>query len=197
MKKAYFSILLFLAIFATAHAGAALDFASQDTAEVNLLNKQGFKMHLTDYDETIRKGAQALELAQRLNYINGIAEAYRVIGLGEAYGNHEGKAIANYLNALSYFKKAGDVLGQAKVYNNIGNLYLNVDYDQALEYLQKCLTIAQTLNNTKMIASVTLNMGNVYLRKKNFSLALDNYNQSQVLFTKLNDASSLIFCLQN
>lgn len=197
MKKAYFSILLILATFVAARAGAALDFANQDTAEVNLLNKQGFKIHLTDHDETIRKGAQALELAQRLNYINGIAEAYRVMGIGEAYGNHEGKAIADYLNALSYFKKAGNVLGQARVYNNIGNLYLNVDYDQALEYLQKCLTIAQTLDNTKMIASATLNMGNVYLRKKNFSLALDNYNQSQALFTKLNDASSLIFCLQN
>src|SRR5579863_4257487 len=113
MKKAYFSILLFLAIFATAHAGAALDFASQDTAEVNLLNKQGFKIHLTDHDETIRKGAQALELAQKLNYTNGMAEAYRVMGIGEAYANHEAMAIADYSNALSFFKKAGNVLGQA------------------------------------------------------------------------------------
>ncbi|MGZ3750889.1 MAG: tetratricopeptide repeat protein [Mucilaginibacter sp.] len=197
MKRVYFSLLLLLATFAAAHADATLDIAGQDTTEVNLLNKEGFKIHLTDYDETIRKGQQALELAQRLNYTNGIAEAYRIIGLGEAYGNHEGKAIANYLNALSFFEKAGNVLGRAKVYNNIGNLYLNVDYDRALEYLQKCLNIAQTLDNTKMIAGVTLNMGNVYLRKKNFSLALENYNKSQVLFTKLNDASSLIFCLQN
>jgi tetratricopeptide (TPR) repeat protein len=197
MKKAYFSILLFLATFAAAHADTAVDFASQDTAEVNLLNKQGFKIHLTDHDETIRKGQQALELAQRLNYINGIAEAYRVIGLGEAYGNNEARAIADYLNALSYFKKAGNLLGEAKVYNNIGNLFLNVDYDQALEHLQKCLTIAQSLGNTKLIAGVTLNMGNVYLRKKNFSLALEYYNQSQDLLVKMGDQLNLITCLQN
>ena len=79
MKKAYFSIFFLLAIFARAHAGAALDFASQDTAEVNLLNKQGFAIHLTDHDQTIKKGEQALELAQRLNYTNGIAKNLHII----------------------------------------------------------------------------------------------------------------------
>ncbi len=147
MKKAYFCIFFLLAIFARANAGAALDFASQDTAQVNLLNKQGLAIHLTDHDQTIKKGEQALELAQRLNYTNGIAEAYRIMGIGEAYANHEAMAIADYSNALSFFKKSGNILGQAKVYNNIGNLYLTVDYDQSLEYLEKGLAIAQKPGN--------------------------------------------------
>jgi tetratricopeptide (TPR) repeat protein len=197
MKKAYFCIFFLLAIFARAHAGAALGFAGQDTAEVNLLNKQGLAIHLTDHDQTIKKGEQALELAQRLNYTNGIAEAYRIMGIGEAYANHEAMAIADYSNALSFYKKSGNVLGQAKVYNNIGNLYLTVDYDQSLEYLEKGLTIAQSLGNTQLIASAYLNMGNVYLRKKNFSLSLDYYNRSQVLLTQLNNQVLLITCLQN
>src|SRR5579859_2752904 len=80
MKKAYSAILILLISFAKVYAGTALDFASQDTAEVNLLNKQGFAIHQTDHDETIKKGEQALEIAQKINYINGIAEAYRIMG---------------------------------------------------------------------------------------------------------------------
>ncbi len=197
MKKACFSILFLLATFTIVRANATLDLANQDTAEVNLLNRQGFKAHLTDHDQTIRKGEQALELAQKLNYVDGIAEAYRIIGLGEAYANHEAKAISYYENALSFFKKSGNALGQARVYNNIGNLYLTVDYDQSLEFLQKGLNIAQTLGNTNMIARATLNIGNVYLRKKSFSLALSYYTRAQESFTKLNDQASLILCLQN
>jgi len=197
MKKAYLIILFLTAALARVYAEAAMEFASQDTAQVNLLNKQGFKSRMTDHDETIKKAEQALELAKKLNYINGMAEAYRVMGVGEAYANHEAKAIANYSYALSYFRKAGNTLGQAKVYNNIGNLYLTIDYDQSLDYLEKGLTIAQSLHDTKLIAYATLNIGNVYLRKKNFSLALEYYTKSQQLLTQLNDQANLTICLQN
>jgi len=197
MKKAYLIILFFTAVFARAYADASVDFASQDTAQVNLLNKQGFTSRLTDHDQTIKKGQQALDLAKKLNYINGIAEAYRVMGIGEAYANQEAKAISDYSYALSFFRKSGNVLGQAKVYNNIGVLYLTIDYDQSLDYLQKGLNIAQNLGNTRLIASTTLNIGSVYLRKKSFSLALDYYTKSQELFTKLDDQTNMIICLQN
>jgi len=197
MKRAYLCILLLLSTFAAAHAGTAPDFQSVDTAKVNFLNNEGFKIRLTDHDETIKKGRQALDLAQKLNYTEGIGEAYRIMGIGEAYANHEARAISDYSYALSYFKRAHNMLGLARVYSNIGNLYLTVDYDQALEYLEKGLTMAQNINNTDLIARIGLNMGNVYLRKKNFSLALDYYNKSQELFTQLKNQQLLIFCLQN
>src|SRR3569833_495472 len=197
MKKAYLIILFFTAVFARAYAYASVDYASQDTAQVNLLNKQGFTSRLTDHDQTIKKGQQALDLAQILNYINGIAEAYRVMGIGEAYANQEAKAISDYSYALSFFRKSGNELGQAKVYNNFGVLYLTIDYDQSLDYLQKGLNIAQNLGNTRLIASTTLNIGSVFLRKKSFSLALDYYTKAQELFTKLDDQTNMIICLQN
>jgi len=197
MKKNYFSILILLISVVRAYAGSSLDFANQDTAQVNLLNKQAFQMRQTDHDETIKKATQALELAQKLNYLNGIAESYRTMGIGEAYANKEASAIADYSNALSFFKKSGNRLGQAKVYNNIGNLYLTVDYDQALDFLEKGLNMAETLKDTKLIASANLNIGNVYLRKKNLSLALQYYTKSQKLFEQINDQTNMITSLMN
>ena len=197
MRKAYFSVIILLISFAQVYADAAFAFNSQDTAQVNLLNKQGFQMRQTDHDQTIRKGEQALELAKKLNYLNGIAEAYRVMGVGEAYSNQEAKAIADYSNALSYFKKSGNELGQASVYNNIGNLYLAIDYDQSLDYVQRGLAIAERLGNTKLIAKANLNIGNVYLRKKNLSLALEYYTKSQKQFEQLNDQTNQVISLLN
>jgi tetratricopeptide (TPR) repeat protein len=196
MKKTYLSILFLLVCFIKVHADTPLD-ANQDTARVNLLIKQGYLSRLTDHDQTIKKGQQALELAQKLNYVNGIAESYRTLGIGEYYANHEAKSFSDYLYALSYFKISRNVIGQARVYNNIGNLYQASDYDKSLEYLEKGLKIAQNLADPKLLASSYLNLGNIYNRKKNFYKALDYYTQSQQLFLKVNDHVSLILCLQN
>ncbi|HWD87484.1 MAG TPA: tetratricopeptide repeat protein [Mucilaginibacter sp.] len=197
MKKTYLLILLLIATAAYVRADIALDIANQDTARVNQLNKEGFKARFSDHDATIKKGQQALELAQKLNYIDGIAEAYRTIGVGETYANNEAKSISAFLNALSYFQKAHNMLGQAKIYNNMGILYLTVDYDQARDYFEKGLAIAQSINNTDLIAKIELNMGSVYLRKQNFSLALQYYDKSQELLKQLNDQQNLVICLLN
>jgi tetratricopeptide (TPR) repeat protein len=196
MKKAYLIVLILFISFVRAYADMSIG-GTQDTAQVNLLNKQGYSIRLTDHEQTLTKGQQALELAQKLNYTNGIAEAYRVLGLGEAYSNNSAMAIADYLNALSFFKKSNNRLGQAKVYNNIGNLYLGIDFDESLEYLQRGLKMAQELGNDKLIASAYLNIGNVYQKKKNFTSALNYYNKSRELYTKLNDPVNSIIILQN
>ena len=114
MKKAYLLLLLFLLIpFIRVSADVSID-GSQDTAQVNLLNRQGFDIRLTDHEQTMAKAQQALELAQKLNYTNGIAESYRILGVGEAYARNSAMAIADYLNALLYFKRANNLLGQAR-----------------------------------------------------------------------------------
>ncbi|MBV8389453.1 MAG: tetratricopeptide repeat protein [Mucilaginibacter sp.] len=197
MKKGYFLLILFLLLsMIRGYAEVSID-GKQDTAQVNLLNRQGFSIRLTDHEQTLAKAQQALELAQKINYINGIAESYRILGLGESYSRNSQMAIADYLNALLYFKRANNLLGQAKVYNNIGNLYLGLDYDESLVYLQKGLVIAKQLKNDKLIASAYLNIGNVYQQKKSFSKALDYYNQSRELFAKLNDPVNTIIIIQN
>ncbi|WP_426668124.1 tetratricopeptide repeat protein [Mucilaginibacter sp. McL0603] len=196
MKRVYLLVFFLFISLCRVYAGISI-VGNQDTAQVNLLNRQGFSIHLTDHEETIKKAQQALELAQKLDYKNGIAESYRILGIGEFYSNNTTSAIADYLNALSYFKRANNLLGQASVYNNIGNLYLDIDYDSSLEYLQKGLKMAQQLGNEKLTAKAYLNIGNVYLKKKNFSLSLEYYDKSRKLFDKINDPVSLILILQN
>jgi tetratricopeptide (TPR) repeat protein len=196
MNKSFlfiFFLLLSFSVFANGGDGN-LD---KDTSLVVKLNKQAYDNRLTNPEQTVNEANKALDIAQRLGYVNGIGEAYRVMGLGNYYLNQPEKAIDNYLNALQQFSKVNNLRSQAKVYNNIGNLYLDNDYDQSLEFLQKSLSIAEKLSDTQLMGSLYLNLGNVYYRKKSFNQALNYYDKSNAIFVVLKDSVNLIRCLQN
>jgi tetratricopeptide (TPR) repeat protein len=176
---------------------AVADNAVQDTGTVDKLNKQGFAMRMTDPHQTILDAEKAMNIAQKLQYTRGVGEAYRILGIGNYYLNQPVKAIDNYLTSLDYFKKINDLKNQGKVYNNIGNLYRDNDYDLSLEFFQKALSIAQTLKDEPLTASLYLNIGAVYNYKKSYYQALNYFAKSHILFSKLKDTVNLIQCLQN
>jgi len=154
-------------------------------------------MRLTDPDQTVADANKALAIAQKINYKAGIGESYRIMGIGNYYLDQSVKAIHNYLAALNFFQQINDLKGEGQVYNNIGNLYRYNDYDMALDFFQKSLTIGRRISDNHLIASLYLNIGTVYLHKKSFYQALDYYNKSNDLFSVLKDSVNLILCLQN
>ena len=197
MKKIY-SVLIFILFVLSAHATDGIkDIMSQDTNDVKRLNKQAYEARLTNPEQTIIIGNKSLALAIKLNYNPGIAEAYRVTGIGQYYLNIPQDAITSYINALNCFTKDNNLRGIAKVYNNIGTLYRDNDYDRSLEFFQKALSIGNKLNDKNLIASSYLNLGSFYYRKKSFSQAIKYYNDSQDLFRILKDSVNLLQCKQN
>lgn len=168
-----------------------------DTTKVIQLNSQAFKSRLINPDFTISEGNKALALSVKLNYTNGIAESYRVIGVGNSYKNSIDAAIENYLNALTYFKKNKNQEGEAKVYNNIGNLYRDIDYNKSLENFEKSLRIATKLNIKDLIAGLNLNIGTAYQQSKNYPKALTYYQESLAMFKSLDNKIGLIQSHQN
>lgn len=171
--------------------------ALPDTSEINKLNELGYGSRLSDPGQTLAYARKALSKAKKINYVNGIAEAYRIIGIGKYYRNESESSYDNYLTSLSYFQKAKNKEGEAKVYNNIGNLYRDVDYDKSLEYLQKSLFIVNQLDMPDLLAGLYLNIGAVYQKKNNYNKALINYDKSNKIFRKLENYTGLTQCLQN
>jgi tetratricopeptide (TPR) repeat protein len=196
MKKSLLLVLLVCLAF-LARAKNIGDNSGLDSNEVVKLTKRGFSMRLTDPAQTVKDADKALALAQRINYTAGIAESWRVMGIGNYYLNQSVKAIDNYLTALNLFIKLNDLNGEGKVYNNIGNLYRDNDYDRALDYFEKALAIAKKLSDNKLIAPIYLNIGNAYYSKKRYNLALNYYNKSNDLYIALKDTVNLITCMQN
>ncbi|MFD0792174.1 tetratricopeptide repeat protein [Mucilaginibacter litoreus] len=195
MNKVFILLIFFLvtAVYAKGNAEVSV----QDTNEVIALNKQAYDNRLTSPEQTIADATKALNLAVKLNYQSGIAEAYRVRGIGNYYLNQAGASINDYSNALAIFEKLNDLRSEAKVNNNIGNLYLDNNNTKALEYFKKSLAITEKLKDQGLMASLYMNIGNVYYRKNSFNQALSYYNKSDVIFAKLKDSANLVQCLQN
>ncbi|MDB4902660.1 MAG: Tetratricopeptide repeat protein [Mucilaginibacter sp.] len=196
MKKSYPYIIFLLFVLIINLNGFGKGIA-QDTNEVVKLNTLGFKMRLTDPEQTVADAAKALVIAQKLEYTDGIGESYRVMGIGYYYLDQAKKAIDAYLIALNYFKLSKNIQSEAKVDNNIGNLYHDIDYDRALEFFQKSLVIATQLNDKQLTAALYLNIGTIYLHKKSLYKALQFYNKSESMFAVLKDSDNLVQCMQN
>ncbi|RYZ97219.1 MAG: tetratricopeptide repeat protein, partial [Sphingobacteriaceae bacterium] len=120
-----------------------------------------------------------------------------VRGIGYYYANETEKSVKDYLIALDYFNQIGDLQSEAKVNNNIGNLYRDVDYEQSLIFFNLALDIAKKLNDKQLIASLYLNIGNVNYRQKKYHTALGYYDKSHKLFEQLGDSINIIHCVQN
>ncbi|MEO5909535.1 MAG: tetratricopeptide repeat protein [Pelobium sp.] len=168
-----------------------------DTSTVNELNLSGYKARLTDPEQTILSGLKAKKIAVAISFKNGEAEANRVMGIGYYYINQRDTALNYYLIGLDLFNKIGDDLGEAKVSNNIGNLWLDINYDKSLDYFQKSLKIAIKYKKKDLIAGSYLNIGNTYYRKKNYNVALKNYEKSSELFNEINSPIGITQSLQN
>lgn len=169
----------------------------KDTLPIVRLNEQAFKSRLLSPDKTILLADSALKLAQRIHFANGIAEAYRVKGIGKSYQNKKEEAFENYLNALTFFQESSNLQGEAKVYNNIGNLYREIDVNKSLENFNKSLNLATRLNDKELTANLRLNIGSLYFSKENYQQAKVNYQESLIMFTRLRDTTGIIQSLQN
>lgn len=168
-----------------------------DILEINKLNQLGYETRLTNPEQTLSLGKRAMALARAKHYQRGVAESHRIMGIGYYYLTQNEKAISNYLRALSLFSAINDSLGKAQVLNNIGNLYRDVDQEKGLYYFRESLELAQKLNIPNLVAGTYLNIGIIYYRKKAFYQALKNYNISYNIFSKLNNTTGIIGCLQN
>jgi len=189
----FLCFLLCLLLNVSSHASGQ----SLDTADVIALNKKAYNNRLTNPAELITQANKALALATKLNYFNGMAEANRVLGIGYYYQNKQVEALKYYLAAQKIYQDANNQDGVAKVINNIGNLYRESDYDEAIKNYETALSVAQKVRDEDLIATIYLNFGSIYYRKKNLNKALEYYEMSNVLFTKLNNQVNLIQCLQN
>jgi len=196
MKK-FFPVIFFMFFALQIYANGVDGAIGQDTDAVIQLTKQAYGARLTNAQQTITTGNKALELATKLNYNFGIAEAYRVRGIGQYYMNDPEAAINSYINALTFFKKANNKKGEAEVYNNIGNLYRDNNYGASLEYFQKAIEIGSQIGAKALLGRAYLNLGNLYSREKSYNQALKYYDQSEEIFTALHDSVNLIQCAQN
>ena len=73
------------------------------------------------------------------------------------------KAVQKYEEALSIFRKVGNVKGEGQTLGNLGTVYRGWgQYPKAVEYYEKSLQIFKKIGDVKAEGATLLGLGNVY-----------------------------------
>lgn len=195
-KKALFVFFLFSHnIFSFAQNNAIdslkilLQKDKEDTTKVNHLYKIGFE-HLNsgDYDTALIYTNTILQLAQKLNYLKGMADAYNLIGICYTdQGNYE-EALKKHFLSLTLREKIQDKKGIASSYNNIGNIYHDLKrYDKALENHFLSLKFKKEINDKKGMCTSYNNIGTIYYEQNNYKKALETHFYSLQIAKEINN----------
>ncbi|MBK9733294.1 MAG: tetratricopeptide repeat protein [Chitinophagaceae bacterium] len=149
--------------------------ATEDTGKVNLLINLSYNYTLTDPDMALKYGNQGLQLAEKLNWKKGIANANRTIGINYCFGKSEySKSLDYFLKALDQVEEMKDRSGMARVLSNLGVVYwYQSDFPKALEYYFNALKIDDELGDKSGVARTLGNIGIVYNSQEDFPKALE------------------------
>lgn len=189
--------LLFFAIPSNKIITADRINTTLDTAEINKLNKLAFAIRLENPQKGLRYAASALKKAEQINFVNGIAEGHRIIGICHTYLGHKDIAVKHYYQSLNAFQKANNLDGEARVYNNIGNLYSDFDLNKSVKYYSKALKVAIKLKSKHLEATVYGNLGNIYESQNKLDLSLKSYQKCLYIFETIQDSIGIVQSLQN
>ena len=106
-----------------------------DTNKVKALNDLAWEIKYDSPEKSFELCQQGLELAQKLHFFSGLANAYKIKGILYDGMSDFPKSINAYDKAIFYFRKSKDKLGIAKVEVNIGMLYRKLQRNE--EAIQK------------------------------------------------------------
>lgn len=195
---AYFTnIFPFRSELFTPHLKNSSDYDIGDSLVVIKLNKKAFDSRFTDPKSTLEIADRALKLARQIRFLPGIAEAYRVFGVGFSQLENNSLAVKNYMEALRRYKELKDDKNIARTYSNFGSLYKYSSPDKALKYYNKASGIARNMGDESLVAGTYFNIALTYSRKSEYNRALENFDRSYTIFRKLRDTVSMVIYLQN
>lgn len=148
------------------------NYQADDEMKVDILNNLGYEYWVIDPSKSVQFGNSALDLAQRISYLNGTAKAQRIIGVADwALGNYD-ESLTKLFPALENYTSLKDSLGMANILMNIGLVYGDQkNYKEALQYYFQGEEIFKNKNEIGRLATTKTKIGAVYTE-------LDEYNKA-------------------
>jgi serine phosphatase RsbU (regulator of sigma subunit)/tetratricopeptide (TPR) repeat protein len=133
-------------------------------------------------------GKQSIELANKLEFQKGLAQANNNIGNIYRLLGEYSKALESYTKALDVSLLLNDKKGIATRLGNIGSVYYFLsNYPKALDFYLRALKISEEIGDKNIIARQLGNIGSIYSVQNNYSKALDYYLKSQTIYLELNE----------
>jgi tetratricopeptide (TPR) repeat protein len=185
IKRIVFIFILSAFIFRQGNAQVldsllkVLKTQQEDTAKVITLIDVGWEYSYSDVAQTEKYANEALELSEKLNYQEGLAQSYNLIGIAGRNTSEYQKALDNFKKALQIRIQLGDTDKQSKVYVNIANVYIDMgDYAKAERYYKMAIEKARIVHSVKTEITALTNLSVVYQNLGDYGKSLDCLFQS-------------------
>lgn len=171
---------------------------AQDTAFINKLNKEAFRVRQTDPLRAIDIARNALMSSIKIKYIDGEALAYSRIGLAKMELGQYDSSLQYFNKNLDIRKSENDLKGQSSTFQNLGILYkIKGDLDSAIYYYNKSLSIALQIDDNEKIIDNETNIA-IVLRIQGYdSLALQYFEKAAQSALDFNDNKQYAGALLN
>ena len=164
-----------------------LNRQGQDTNRVKTLILCGVRID-SKPEENLVYCKEALDLAIKLNFKRGVADAKRACAISENGLGHIDVAIQLLEESIEIYTELSDQVGLAKAYSSLGQQLNNVgDRKKALDYLMKSLTIREKLNNKNEIAISLNGIGMLYSDESKYDEALAYYFKALSIKKEIGD----------
>ena len=149
----------------------AIEWLDRGLNMLGTRDRQRARLFLTRAGILYRKGrtAEALDWSRRalitsrsIGNPDDIAHSYYLLDMIYTDLGNIGRAIMYRHRALDIYEETGDLLGQARVLNNLGvDCYYEGNWDKAKGYYHKSLQIREKIGDITGVATVSNNLGEV------------------------------------
>ncbi len=156
-----------------------------DSVKIELLRE--VMVNHTDQDAIITYGAQAYELAKKLD---DPLWCYKIlIEIGYAYklkGDLE-HGLDAFLEALTYVKESGNSKQEAILYNAIAGIYrVQQDYSKTLKFYNQAISGLRQANDSITLAGTLMNTGEFYRVNHELDTAIFYFKESGEIYKNIN-----------
>lgn len=175
-----------------------LEKITEDTGRVFLLNRIAMAFADTNYDRSLHYAREALNLANKINYKPGIADANKVLADVFLKAGNIQPAVNYYLISIKVFSELDSLSMIASIYNQLAKSYEMQGNDrQALENYNKALKFADQSENRYEKAFALNYIGGVHYREENYKQAFDYFLQSLMIREEIRDSSGMAASYNN
>ncbi len=178
MKILLKSLLYFSLIFTSELAIAQTESDIEEQIFIHLERARDLK-DILDYKEALIHCNEALDLSTQINDKENEATTYRIIGSILMLDNNLEEALLK-LNQASKIQSNNDYNEELAITRNVQGLVHTElgNYNQALSYFDDGLRIYRSLQLFSNETDILKNKGKLYLKKKDFVLANEIFNQA-------------------
>jgi class 3 adenylate cyclase/Tfp pilus assembly protein PilF len=169
-----------------------------DTIRVKALIELAQEQYMSSPQDAIKWCEEARQLSEKINYVNGIVNAYGWLAfLNEQQGNIS-KALNYYQKALKLSEKRKDKKDQATILNNIAAILKDQgQINEAILYHNKSLKLRKEINDQEGIATSYNNIALIFSNQGKIPEAINYFMLSLQIYEEVNDSVGIATALHN